>query len=176
MEYAPNVPKLKKMRTAKTLLYVFSADILSLFIGLTLASSSTFIIRLISAVCTSLILAVLLSGLAVKTANADLKDERINNKKINIMLPVSMGITASFPAALSWCILRLSMGKFDFYRWHKLINGYFLQIYNFIEPDASSSALSAGEVNIMLILVFIPMIVFLTAYFLVYKGIIHIEK
>ena len=176
MAYAPNVRKISRMRIVKTLLYVFAADILSLFIGLTLASSSLFMIRLISAVCTSLILAVILSGLAITTANQDLKDERINHKKINMLIPVSMGIASSFPAAVSWCILKFSMGRFDFYRWHKIINGYFLQIYNFIEPDASSSALSEGEVNIMLILIFIPMVTFLTAYFLVYKGIIRIEK
>ncbi|MBR1592319.1 MAG: hypothetical protein IJ666_04835 [Ruminococcus sp.] len=164
------------MKIIKTVLYVLAADILSLFIDFTLASSSMFIIRLICAVCTFLILAVILSGLAVSTANQDLKDKRINNKKINIILPLSMGTAASFPAAVSWCVLKFSMRRFDFYRWHKIINGYFLQIYNFIEPDASSSALSTGEVNIMLILVFIPVIIFLTAYFLVYKGIIHIGK
>ena len=83
-------------------------------------------------------------GTCRKNCKCGFKDERINNKKINLLLPVSMGITSSLPAALSWCILRFSMGKYDFYRWHKIINGYFLQIYNFIEPDASSSALSAG--------------------------------
>ena len=164
------------MRIIKTLFCVFAADILSLFIGFTLASSSEFIIRLISAVCTSLILVVILSGLAVNTANQDLKSERINNKKLNLFLPVSMGVSSSLPALASWTVLRFSLGKYDFYRWHKIINGYFLQIYNFIEPDASSSALSVDEVNLMLIPVFVPMIVFFTAYFLVYSGIIKTEK
>lgn len=154
------------MKIFKTLLTVIAADILSLFIGLTLAGSSTVIFRVISAICTVGILVCVLGNFAAKTASADIKSARLSKKKLSPAMPLIMSISASFPAVISWLILRYS--DIDFYRWHKIINGYFIQIYNFINPDASSSALTSGQILAMLPLSFVPAAVFLAGYYITY--------
>lgn len=154
------------MKIFKTLLTVIAADILSLFIGLTLAGSSSAIFRVISAVCTVGILVCVLGNFAAKTALADIKSARINKKKSSLIMPWIMSISASFPAVCSWLILRYS--DIDFYRWHKIINGYFIQIYNFINPDASSAALTTRQIFAMLPLAFVPAAVFLAGYYITY--------
>ncbi|MBR6580979.1 MAG: hypothetical protein IKK66_06740 [Ruminococcus sp.] len=154
------------MKIFKTLLTVIAADILSLFIGLTLAGSSTVIFRVISAICTVGILVCVLGNFAAKTALADIKSARLSKKKLSPAMPLIMSISASFPAVCSWLILRYS--HIDFYRWHKIINGYFIQIYNFINPDASSAALTSKEITAMFPLAFVPAAVFLAGYYITY--------
>lgn len=153
------------MKIFKTLLTVFAADVLSLFIGLTLAGSASTLVRIISAVCTTGILICLLGSFAVKSAQSDLKAKRSGKQPEFPFMPLLMGISASVPGIISWLTLKFS--EIDFYRWHKLINGFFLQIYNFINPDASSAALTSEQIWIMLPLAFIPAFVFLGGYYLI---------
>ena len=166
------------MKYLKALGYITAADILSLFISLTLASSSSSIFRLISAVCTTGILICLLASFAIKTAKEDMRLERITGTKTRLFVPVSVGAVTSLPALASWILLYIShsTGSFDFYKWHKLLNAYFLQIYNFINSDASAAALSGAQVMAMLGLVLVPFVSFNAAYFLVYKGIISFTE
>ncbi len=165
------------MKIFKAFGYIAAADILSLFIGLTLASSANPLVRIISAVCACGIMVCLIASLGLKTARQDLKNQRITGEKTSFSETAAMAVTVSLPAAVSWLLLKVSLnGGFDFYRWHKIINGYFLQIFNFINPDASSAALSSGQVWLMLGLVFVPAMVFLVSYFLVYKGFISYDE
>ncbi len=166
------------MKIVKVLGTYLAAEIFCLFIGLTLAGSSITAMRVVCSVCTAGILIVLLANLAIKTAHGDLKQERITGKKTQHTENIAAGLSASLPAAASWIVLKISVssGKFDFYRWHKLINAPFLQMYNLIESDASSKALSSGEVYTMLIFVFIPASVYLMIYALTYKDLIFTES
>lgn len=166
------------MKYIKALGYIAAAEVLSLFIGLTLASSSSIFIRLISTICTVGILICLMINFAVGTARDDLKSERINGSKTNHAVTLTVGMTVSIPALASWIILLISHSSdsFDFYRWHKLLNAYFLQIYNFINPDASSAALQSSEIMIMLAPVFIPFLTFTATYFLIYTNILPYSK
>lgn len=156
------------MKYIRALGYVIAAEILSLFIGLTLAMYSSFAIRCISAVCTIGILICLVANFAINTASDNLKNERISGKKASHIQPLMLGITVSLPALASWILLYIShlTAAFDFYKWHKLLNAYFLQIYNFINSDASSTALTSGQIYIMLIFVFIPFLTFISTYYL----------
>lgn len=162
------------MKYLKIFGITIAADILALFIGAALASSSSVLIRLISAVCCIGILICFLVSAGIKNARADLKKGRISGKGVKMTSAVLEGIVSSVPAIVSWIILYIShsTGNFDFYRWHKIINAYFLQIYNFIEPNASTSSLSSGEILAMLPLVIIPFISYMTPYLLVCKKII----
>lgn len=162
------------MRHIKALGYILAAEILSLFIGLTLASSAMPLIRFISALCTVGILICLMANFAINSATEDLRTERSGEGKISPLVPVTTGITATLPALASWIVLFVSRSSqgFDFYKWHKLLNAYFLQIFNFINSNAETSALSMGELFTMLPLAFIPCIAFTVTYFLVYKGVI----
>ncbi len=162
------------MRYLRTLLFLAAADFLSLFIGLTLAGSANPLIRVISAICGAGIMICLMASLALKTAAADLRAERTSGGKTPLLRPAGMAVTALIPPLASWLILRI--GAFDFYRWHKLINGWFIQIYNMINPDAGSSALTDGQIWAMLPLAFVPAAVFGLFYVLGYKGAIDLEK
>lgn len=162
------------MRYLRTLLFLAAADFLSLFIGLTLAGSANPLIRVISAICGAGIMICLMASLALKTAAADLRAERTSGGKTPLLRPAGMAVTALIPPLASWLILRI--GAFDFYRWHKLINGWFIQIYNMINPDAGSSALTDGQIWAMLPLAFVPAAVFGLFYVLGYKGVIDLEK
>lgn len=166
------------MKYIKALGYVAAANVMSLFIGLTLAMSSSSLICFISIICTVGILICLMVNFAINTARSDLKNERIENKKPNSAAPFLIGATASLPALISWIVLYIShsTGAFDYYKWHKLLNAYFLQIYNSINPDASTAALQSSQIMIMFGLVFIPFLSFITAYFLVKKGVIFNNK
>lgn len=166
------------MKCLKSLAMVIAADVFSLFIGLTLAGSSMPLVKGISVVCTVGILVVIMADFAVKTARDDIKNRRDVSDGKKIVSAFGMGLSASAPAFLSWIILYISVSckEFNFYRWHKIINGYFLQIYNFINADANSSALSMNEVWVMFPLAFIPAAVFITAYILAFKRTLFAEK
>jgi len=155
----------------KTLGITFAADILSMFISLTLASFSSTFIRLISAVCTMCILIFFISSFSIKFAHNKLRIARINKTKSSISSAIPIGLISSLPAAASWIILYIShsTGNFDFYRWHKIINAYFLQIYNFINSNASVTDLRNSQLALMLPLVFIPFLTVMISYTLVYR-------
>ncbi|HRR77263.1 MAG TPA: hypothetical protein P5191_10695 [Ruminococcus sp.] len=160
------------MRFIKTICMVFAADILALFISLTLAGSSALAVKIVSAVCGIGILAVILADYAAVTAKKDRKEKKESGMKTAFL----MGTAASSPCLLSWGALRLSLaGGYDYYRVHKIANGFFIQIFNFIEADASTKALSADEVRLMLPLAFVPAAIVIPVYILAFKGRIFSE-
>lgn len=164
------------MRYMRTLLFLAAAEILSLFIGLTLAGTANPLVRVISAICTSGIMICLMASLALKTVASDRKNKS-RKGDYSLLFPAGMTFTALVPPFVSWIILKITAGgSIDFYRWHKLINGWFLQVYNLIEPDASSAALNSAEIWGMLPLACAPAAVFAVFYALGYKGIINLEK
>ena len=161
------------MRYIKTVFMVFAADIFALFIGFTLAGSSSAAIKAVSGICGVGILAVILADHAMVCARKDMKD----NYPKALAVSVFMGASASLPYLVSWIFLAASVKwNFEFYRAHKLINSYFLQILNLIEPDASSAALSGAELQLMLPLAAVPALLTAVPYILVRKGIISAEN
>ena len=82
-----------------------------------------------------------------------------------ISVAVGMALSAASAPLISWLMLFLTAGSdFDFYRWYKLINGWGIQLCNFINPDASASALDIDEVLLMIPVSAAPAIVFVFAY------------
>ncbi len=162
------------MKIVKALGYLFAAEIMSLFIGLTLAGSSSGAMRMFSAICTTGILVCLTINFALNSAKETLRTERTDGIKASPAPAFAIGGIMSAPLLVSWIVLKISHSteSFDFYRWHKLLNAYFLQIYNFINTNAETSSLTAAQVNLMFPLVLIPFAAFTSTYFLVYKGII----
>lgn len=154
------------MKAVRVLLRVLAADILSMFINMTLAGSRSTAMRIVCLVCTAMILVTVLADFSVKEAHDDIKN---NRGKTGIYMA---GVVA-IPAFLSWVILCLSVkiGNFDFYRWHKLINAPFLQYYNLIEPDVTSAALSSGELNLMLLPIFLTPFAVIIPYLLARKRV-----
>lgn len=165
------------MRYLRTVLFLIAADVLSLFIGLTLAGSANPLIRVISAICGSGVMICLMASFAIKTASDDRKCERTTGVNTQILKPAGMTITALIPTLTSWLVLFLTAdGHIDYYRWHKLINGWFIQIYNMIESSASSRDLDLIQIWYMFPLSLVPASIFALFYILAYKGIITKEK
>jgi len=152
----------------KALLYLAAADILSLFVCFTLASSGMLFMRIICAFCTIGIMAGIIADLAVKTAENDLKAAKKEEKKHS---PFPLAFITSMPSLISWAILKYSLvSGADFYRFYKLINGWCLQLFNIINSSSSTADLSEKEVLIMLPTTFLPSIVFIITYFKVFGG------
>ncbi|MBQ9898782.1 MAG: hypothetical protein IJM44_04950 [Ruminococcus sp.] len=166
------------MKISKVLISLIAAEIFCLFINITLGGTSNPLMRTVCAVCTVGILCVLLANTAIRGTQDAMKQERITGQPPRRGASAAAGLLSSVPALASWTVLLISKnsGKFDFYKWHKLINAPFLQVYNLIEPDASVRALSAGEICLMLPLTFIPAAVCLTVSLLTRKGLITAEK
>lgn len=166
------------MKILKALGIWLACEFFCLFISLTLAGSSSTFMRIICSVCTVGILIVIVFNLAVKEAEKGIKSERVSGRKNSAPMNISAGFSLSAPSAVSWILLYISASgrSFDFYRWHKLINAPFLQIYNLINSNASSAALKISEVWMMFPLIFIHSAVYFTAYFLTFNGIIFTDN
>ena len=166
------------MKMLKALGIWLACEFFCLFISLTLAGSSSTFIRIICSVCTVGILIILVSNFAVKEAEKDLKSEKLSGRKSSALMNIAAGITLSAPSAVSWFLLYFSVSdrNFDFYRWYKLINAPFLQIYNLINSNASSFALKISEVRTMFPLIFIHTAVYFTVYFLAFNELLFTDK
>lgn len=157
------------MKFLKALGVYLAADILCMFINITFAALHYPMFRVLCAVCTAGIMCVMTGNFALVSAAADAKTRRASGSgKSSGAAGAFCGILAV--PALSWGTLLASMGGgSDFYRWYKIMNGAFLRVINFIEPDASSSALSTAEVMTMLPFAVIPAAVYLTVYIVKYS-------
>lgn len=166
------------MKILKSLGIWLACEFFCLFISLTLAGSSSTFIRIICSLCTVGILIVIVSDFAAKEAGKDLKSERLSGRKNSALTNISAGLLLSAPSAVSWFLLYFSVSdrNFDFYRWYKLINAPFLQIYNLINSNASSAALKISEVWTMFPLIFIHSAVYITVYFLTFSEILFTDK
>lgn len=159
------------MKYIKAILILLAADFLSLFVSIPFAASSGLTLKILSLICALGVLACMLVSFAAKTARADRRLERTEGKENSAAELVGMCVSVTLIPALSWIALYVSLGGgFDFYRLYKLINAPFLQIYNFIERDASSRALSAWKVLAMLPTAAAPALIFAAAYIIVYRS------
>ena len=139
------------MIVLKALARALAAEILCLFINVVLAGSGLPVIRAVCLVCTAGILTVLMADLGIKTA----EHGRDKDRTLRKILAAGAAVTP-VPLA-SWVLLFISAGGgIDWYRWHKLLNAPFLQLYNLIESGASSADLDRGETLLMLPAVIIP--------------------
>ena len=151
---------LKKI--ACILLYYFAAEIFSLFICLTLASSGSTPMRLLSTVFTLGVLASIMLSLGMKMAKED-KPESIYNTFINAS--VYKEILCIIPD-VSWIVLLVSHFRGgSFYRIHKLLNGWFLPVFNIMQPGISSADLTGVQLFLMLLLADVPGWLLMAGYF-----------
>lgn len=153
------------------------AEILCLFINLTLAFSGSVLFRIISVFCTSVIFIGLICNYAYNTAKNDLTIQR----RMQIKLPgyrcYAAGGFMSLPYIILWIMLFLSKNGVigGFYKAYKLINGQFLQLYNLINDGVDVMTITQSDLIIMLLLAFVPFVSFVIAYKATYKG-VDIEK
>lgn len=145
------------------------AEILCLFIDLTLAFSGSVLFRVISVFCTSVIFIGLICNYAYNTAKNDLVIQRRLNVKLPAYRCFAAGGFLSLPYIVLWVVLLLTRN--GFYKAYKLINGQFLRLYNLLDSGTDASSLSFSSLIIMLLLTIVPFISFVIAYKLTYNGV-----
>ncbi len=153
--------------------FLLFAEILCLFLNLTLAVSPSNIFKIIAAFCTAVIFIGIICNHAHNTAKNDKVLERQFKTTFSGMRCILAGFSMTALYVVIWVFLLLSKLGFigDFYNEYKLINGQYLQLFNLIWPGTEIADVSMSGVLIMLSFTIVPFVAFVTAYKLTYKGV-----
>ncbi|WP_207647089.1 hypothetical protein [Ruminococcus flavefaciens] len=156
----------KAMKILNALLRLAASEILCIFIDITFAASGNPFIKFICLVCTVLLMIFVLADFSVKAARADIKFARMSGETVKAAGIFAAGAAVTVPPLVSWIVLYISAkgGSFDYYRWHKLLNAAFLQLYNLINSSANSSDLTGAELAAMLVPVIVPAMAVIIPY------------
>ncbi len=151
----------------KSVLKIFGllilAEILTLFINLTLSFSGHLLLRLLCGICTCSILA----GLCGQAGYSIAETHRKQHRKINTFRIFGLGFVSSLPFLICWILLfcaRQNLISPEFYRSYKLLCAPFLNICNLFSADVSALSLPVSGLITLLILSFLPMAAFCIAF------------
>ncbi|MBR0484203.1 MAG: hypothetical protein IJJ69_05390 [Oscillospiraceae bacterium] len=157
----------------KSVLKIFGslvlAEILTLFINLTLSFSGHLLLRMICTVCTCSILAGLCGQAGYSIASAHRK-QHFSSGKLQIS---GLGFISTVPFLLCWILLFLAKQNIiqpEFYRSYKLLCAPFLNLCNMFSTDVSALMLPVSGLITLLIVSFLPMLSFCTAYYMTFHG------
>lgn len=157
----------------KSVLKIFGtlilAEILTLFINLTLSFSGHLLLRMLCSVCTCGILAGLCGQAGYSIAETHRK-QHSNLKKIQVF---GLGFLSSLPFLICWVVLFLAKQNIfqpEFYRSYKLLCAPFLNICNMFSTDISALTLPVSGLIVLLCLSFLPMAAFCIAYYATRHG------
>lgn len=137
------------------------AEVLTLFLNLTLAFSGT-VFRIVSAVCTVGILLALTAQGGISAAKDDKKAKRHSGAN-----SVIAGIAAMLVPVLLTMLLALSRAGVvgdGFYRWYKLLCAPFLSVCNLLSDDVVTSSLPGFGIPVLSVLCLLPGISAALAY------------
>ncbi len=157
----------------KILAYVIFAEILTLFINLTLAVSSSALFKIICSVCTVGILAGLMAQAGYSIGVTDRKRRKKHPETFKPLRALWLGLTAMLPYQLCWVLLllaKLGIVVDSFYRMYKLLCAPFLQICNLFQADVSAAGVPAAELCVLQLLCWIPLIAVVIAYRMTLQG------
>ncbi len=149
--------------------FLILAEILTLFINLTLAFSGHLLLRMACAFCTCGILAGLCGQAGYSTAEAYRK-QHLELKKLKIS---GFGFISSLPYLVCWILLfcaRQHLISPEFYRSYKLLCAPFWSVCNMFSADISALALPLSGLLTLLILSFLPMVSFCIACYATRNG------
>ena len=136
--------------------FLILAEILTLFINLTLSFSGHLLLRLICSLCTCGILAGLCGQAGYSTAET-YRRQHVELKKSQIS---GLGFVSSLPFAVCWVLLfcaKQNLINPEFYRTYKLLCAPFLNLCNMFSADVSALTLPVSGLITLLILSFLPM-------------------
>ncbi|MBR1556009.1 MAG: hypothetical protein IJ644_11555 [Oscillospiraceae bacterium] len=157
----------------KSVLKIFGslilAEFLTLFINLTLSFSGHLLLRLICTVCTCSILAGLCGQAGYSIAETHRK-QHLSLKKLQIS---GLGFISSLPFLICWILLfcaRQNLIHPEFYRSYKLLCAPFLNLCNMFSTDVSALTLPVSGLLTLLLVSFLPMAAFCTAYYMTSHG------
>lgn len=152
----------------------FFAELLCLFLALTLSAIGGGLLRLVSCICTMGVLICLYINFAVNRAKSD------QRKKNNgtLLRRFLLSGAAALPYVLWGVFLLLARGGVlpgTFYRWYKLLDAPFLQMCNLFSADVTAASLSWGETGILALLNLLPFAVVWVTYTLTQNGFVPEE-
>ncbi|MCR4644789.1 MAG: hypothetical protein K5695_05190 [Oscillospiraceae bacterium] len=144
------------------------AEVLTLFIDLTLSFSGTTLMRILCSICTLGILLGLMANSGYAAALADARAKRTPS------LPRAMlyGLCGTAIPAVLWGMLtaaRAGLLPGDFYRLYKLLCAPFLSICNLLSADVEASSLPPWGMIVLAALTLTPCIAVMTACLLTGK-------
>ena len=143
--------------------YWFLAEVLTLFLDLTLSFSGSVFVRLLCSICTVGILAGLMAQGGYAAA---LADRKIQPPAVR---PVLLGLTGSAVPCVLWGMLwaaRSGMLDDGFYRLYKLLCAPFLSVCNLISADVSAGSVPVWGMAVLGILSLIPCAAVCCAYWI----------
>ncbi len=157
----------------KILGFVLLSEVLCLFINLTLAFSSSVLIRIITAVCTVGILVGLMVQAGHSIGTADRKRLKQDENAVRASKPLFLGMTAAMPFLILWIFLLLArLGSIDggFYRVYKLLCAPFLQVCNLICDDVYAQALPVFGMVVLALCSLVPYLAVVISYRMTLRG------
>lgn len=134
---------------------VLLAEILTLFIDLTLAFSGHLLLRLICSICTVSILA----GLSAQAGYYTAQTYQKKHESLSKFHLLGFGLLSSLPFLLCWTGLLLAKYNLiypEFYRIYKLLCAPFLPVCNLFSTDISALTLPVSGLLCLFLLSFIP--------------------
>ncbi len=128
------------------------AEILTLFLDLTLAFSGSTLVRLVCGTCTVGILGALMAQGGLSAA----RTYRKMQQKLPLLL---LGAVGSVPALFLWavlCLSRCGVLADSFYRWYKLLCAPFLSFSNLFSDGVLTSQMPVTGMTVLFVLSLLP--------------------
>ena len=120
------------------------AEILCLFLAVTLSAVGGGLFRLISCICTIAVLVCVCVNYALSRSREDQHKKRKNTIAVQLFYSGSV-LLPFLLLGISLLLARAGVLPDTWYRWYKLLNAPFLQLCNLCSADVTASSLSWGK-------------------------------
>ncbi|MBQ8928503.1 MAG: hypothetical protein IJ055_09575 [Oscillospiraceae bacterium] len=143
------------------------AEVLTLFIDLTLSFSGSAPVRVVCSICTVGILGGLMVQGGYSTGKADRK-----SGKTSPLRSALLGIVGSAPYLVCWIVLLLARQSASggFYRLYKLLCAPFLQVCNLLSADTDAGSLPGAGLLVLLLLSLVPLFCIFISHRMTVQG------
>ena len=151
----------------KVLGYVLFAEVLTLFINLTLSVFPHTLFRILCSICTVGILLVVMIHAGMRIAAADKHHHAAAGTVPAPHRPLLLGLTAVLPFQVCWVLLllaKLGVIAGSFYKFYKLLAAPFLQICNLFSADITAASLPMAGLVLLELCSLLPLPAFWIAY------------
>ena len=154
---------------AKGLGTYFFAEVLCLFLAVTLSAVGGGLFRLISCICTIAVLVCVCVNYALNRAKED-QHRKLPNT-IGRQLFYSVAAARPFLVlGLTLCLAKAGVLPEHWYRWYKLLDAPFLQLCNLCSMDVTVSSLSWGKTIFLALWNLLPVAAVWVTYALARSG------
>ena len=145
------------------------AEILCLFLAVTLSAVGGGLFRLISCICTIAVLICVCLNYALSRSREDQHKKRKNTIAVQLFYSGSV-LLPFLLLGISLLLARAGVLPDTWYRWYKLLNAPFLQLCNLCSADVTASSLSWGKTVFLAVWNLLPPAVVWVTYALARSG------